>query len=418
MDIKPHIRSALEHIESHLYEPLNIDSISRAGMVSAMQLYRDFYNITGHSVKEYMRKRRLSNALALLKHSDQTIADIAYVCGYSSQQAFCKCVKSATGQTPLEYRESDCFYYFPKFDGGTLHQIHVAAEHIPETTLVRFGHHQYRGIEDRAIRYLFSLLPDYSGRIFGRNGKQEGSWFYYELYLTDAERYMENLQNSKFDYIGTRPAYSATLAVTPTQNNDDRINAAWDYLYTDWLKTSMFVQAELPYFEEYIHKNGTVKKLVLYLPVARRNDYDKIRIRYCEEMAFLVSRQRGKNAEELASKVVMDFLSSHYPYLVKSTTIFYVVKKDPECICGVKLEQELRLPQGKELERLHLPDGRYAILEGGCCSDSSVFETMLLSWMTEMGIERDPAAEVFTLYETDGGFEQENIKTLIFCKLQ
>lgn len=417
MDIKPHIRSALEHIESHLYEPLNIDSISRAGMVSAMQLYRDFYNITGHSVKEYIRKRRLSNALTLLKHSDQTIADIAYACGYSSQQAFSKCVKSATGQTPLEYRESDCFYYFPKFDGGTLHQIHVAAEHFPETTLVRFGHHQYRGIEDRAVRYLFSLLPDYSGRIFGRNGKQEGSEFYYELYLTDAERCTRVLQNSKFEYIGTRPAFSATMAAACAQNNDDRINAAWDYLYTDWLKTSMFEQADMPYFEEYIHKHGTVKKLVLYLPVERRNDYDKIRIRDCEGMDFLVSRQKGKNAEEMASKAVMDFLNSYYPYLVKSARIFYVVQKDLECTCGVKLEQDLRQPQGKGLEILHLPGGRYAILEGGCCSDSSVYETILLSWMTELGIERDPAAEAFTLYETDGTFEQENIKTLIFCKL-
>jgi AraC family transcriptional regulator len=417
MIIKPHIRSALEHIEDHLSEPLNIQHISRAGMVSAMQLYRDFYNITGHSIKEYIRKRRLSNALALVKHSDQSIADIAYAWGYSSQQAFCKCVKAATGQTPLEYRGSDCFYYFPRFDGAVVYQIHVSAERIPETVGVRFRHHQYRGIEDRALRYLLSLLPDFNGRIFGRNGTQEGTQFYYELYLTDAEEYAGILQNSRFDYMGAKPAFSATLAAASVDNNDERISSAWDYLYTDWLTASMFEQADKPYFEEYVHRNGAVTKLVLYLPVARRKDYDKIRIMDCEEMLFLVSRQKGIKAEESASLAVMKFLTQHDPYLVKTAREFYVAHKGMEYTCGVKLEKELHLPPGNGLELLRLTGGRYAVLEGGCCGDSSVYETVLLAWMTESGLERDKAAEIFAVYETDGSYEQAHIKTRIYGKL-
>lgn len=38
---------------------------------------------TGHSVKEYIRKRRLSNACAMRRYSRATLAEIALANGYS-----------------------------------------------------------------------------------------------------------------------------------------------------------------------------------------------------------------------------------------------------------------------------------------------------------------------------------------------
>ena len=67
--------------------------LSNVGYASHAKLYRSFYSLTGHSVKEYVRKRRLSNALALIKTSDMGLADIAFQCGYSSHQALCRAVR-------------------------------------------------------------------------------------------------------------------------------------------------------------------------------------------------------------------------------------------------------------------------------------------------------------------------------------
>lgn len=296
-------------------------------------------------------------------------------------------------------------------------QITVATETIPQMICLRYYHSQIRGIENRMVNYLLSLLPDYKGRILGRIGKQLDNRVCYELYIELYGETLEKLKNSDFVGFTIIHEQTATFAKTTVKNNDDEINTAWDYLYIDWLKTSMFEQSDKQYFEEYICKEGKIKKLVLYLPVKKRNDYNKISLKSFDKMIFLVSRKSGINAEENASKAVMEFLSSHYPYLVKTTRAFFVAKNAMEYTCGVKLEKELCLPQDNELEILHLDGGNYAIFEGDCCGDSSVYETILLSWINENSFDKDTTS-VFTIYETDGSFEKEYIRTKIFVKMK
>ncbi len=63
-----YMSSLIRYIENNLISDLDIERLTNAGYVSHTQLYRDFYSLTGHPVKEYIRRRRLSNALALLRH--------------------------------------------------------------------------------------------------------------------------------------------------------------------------------------------------------------------------------------------------------------------------------------------------------------------------------------------------------------
>ena len=76
------ISNLFHYIENNMPDDIDTVLLRNIGYVSHTQLYREFYNLAGHSVKEYIRKRRLSNALALVKTSDFTFADIAYQCGY------------------------------------------------------------------------------------------------------------------------------------------------------------------------------------------------------------------------------------------------------------------------------------------------------------------------------------------------
>ena len=72
----------LAELEQNIASDLSVDRLAEAGRLSRTQLYREFYNTTGHSVKEYVRKRRLSMALALIKHTDMPLAKIADECGF------------------------------------------------------------------------------------------------------------------------------------------------------------------------------------------------------------------------------------------------------------------------------------------------------------------------------------------------
>ena len=409
--------SILEAMEQNLAGDLKVEELAEAGFLSRTQLYREFYSATGHSVKEYVRKRRLSRALTLIKHTDMPLLRISQDCGFGSQQALCKGVKAATGQTPMQYKAGGDEYYFPALQGHDAGRpaqtVTVSTETIPPTLRLLYYDSRLQGIENRALAWLFAERPGYRGRIFGRNGKQKGSKLCYELYI--------EADNTD------QPAVTGTFAKTICQNHEPEITAAWDYLYDSWLKTSMFAQTEQPWFEEYIHTNGQVKRLTLYLPVQKRPGFHKIQLCRCGDMHFLVSRKSGAHAEEAASKAVMEFLAAHHPRLAQTARQFYVstaqdggpglrLMQGKSYACGIALPSLLQLPPGCGMEIVTWPAGEYAVLEGDCCGDSGTYQSVLATWMEGMGLQ---AAEgTFAVYEADGGFDTQNIRVKIYSQVK
>ena len=77
MQKRAYIHAMLSYIEDHLSEDLKPESIAGGHFISVSQLYRDFYAFTGHSVKEYIRKRRISNACEKIKCSELPLTVIA-----------------------------------------------------------------------------------------------------------------------------------------------------------------------------------------------------------------------------------------------------------------------------------------------------------------------------------------------------
>lgn len=64
------VRRAMDYMEEFLDEPLDLSDIAKTAGVSVAHLYRVFYSLTGHPVKEYIRKRRTSEAAGLLRTTD------------------------------------------------------------------------------------------------------------------------------------------------------------------------------------------------------------------------------------------------------------------------------------------------------------------------------------------------------------
>ena len=378
-------------LEENLAEDLSVERLARAGHFSRSQLYREFYNATGHSVKEYVRKRRLSKALALIRHTDMPLTQIAHACGFGLPQALCKSVKAATGLTPAQYRDSGEEYYFPAYSQGRQAQVvTVTSETIPPTLRLRYYDSNPQGIENRALAQLFAERPGYRGRIFGRGGRQESTRHCYELYIeSDAP---------------DQPAFSGTFAKTSCDNNESDIGAAWDYLYNTWLKNSMFAvpaaqpRNAQPFFEEYIHTDGHIKRLQLYLPVLKRPGFHKIQLQHCEETHFLVAGGTGPDAETEAAAAVAAFLAARQPCLAREARRLYV--SATASITGIQLQAPMELPPGCGLYVLTQPAGEYAVLEGGRCGDTGAYRAVLAAWIDGMGLraEREP----FALYEMAG----------------
>lgn len=408
MKTKTYIKKIIDKIEQSLSEKINIEHLSQEYFVSPRQLYRDFYSHTGHSIHEYIRKRRMSKALSLLKHSPMSISDIAYLCGYSSQQAFCKHIKSSVGMTPNEYRNhKNTHYYFPIYKENSLRQIHIEAKTIPHMLCIKFYHSKLSGIEDRAVDDLAAILPDYSGKLLGRNGRQQGSKFCYELYIEYDEQLIKTLEQSLCRNFFITPSYRGVFAYTSVKNNELEINEAWKFLYSDWLKHSMYEIDDIPYFEEYIKKGNIIKKLILHLPVRPRENFHKITIDLFDDRLFIVSEKTGIHGETSASNTVMSFIGKNHSYLFHTQKEYYVSKKGESCTCGMGLKNPIYIPDDKSMKLLTVQGGLYAVLEGSCLGSGEEYESVLLQWLKENGFE--VIGTPFSIYDTSRGTGQSEI---------
>ena len=52
-----------------------------------------------------MRRIKIEKAMVLLKHSNQTLTEIAFLCGFSDQSHFSKTFRITTGFKPNEFRK-------------------------------------------------------------------------------------------------------------------------------------------------------------------------------------------------------------------------------------------------------------------------------------------------------------------------
>ncbi len=105
MDYFERIQDSIEYIEEHLQNELLITKVSSASYFSAFHFQRLFHAITGFSVQQYIRNRRLSEAALLLESTSKNILEIAISFQYGSQEAFTRAFANYLGVTPSKYRK-------------------------------------------------------------------------------------------------------------------------------------------------------------------------------------------------------------------------------------------------------------------------------------------------------------------------
>lgn len=98
------LQVALDYMEDHLEEQVTIEGIAEAAMMSPFHFQRVFQALTDMSVKEYIRKRRLTLAAYDLAKTDRKIIDLALQYGYETPESFSKAFRKQHGISPREAR--------------------------------------------------------------------------------------------------------------------------------------------------------------------------------------------------------------------------------------------------------------------------------------------------------------------------
>ena len=103
------IENAVEYIETHLGEPLDLEQIASQCGYSRYHFHRMFVNITGMTVHTYVTRRRLTEAARLLVSTDRPILDIALSTGYETQRSFTVAFKALFHCSPHAFRRKNEF---------------------------------------------------------------------------------------------------------------------------------------------------------------------------------------------------------------------------------------------------------------------------------------------------------------------
>ncbi len=98
--------SAIDYMEKHMEEQLDIEEAAKAAYSSTFHFQRMFHMLTGMTVAEYMRKRKLTFAAQELAMSSAArVLDVALKYGYDSPESFAKAFRRVHGITPSAARE-------------------------------------------------------------------------------------------------------------------------------------------------------------------------------------------------------------------------------------------------------------------------------------------------------------------------
>ncbi|MFH1496878.1 MAG: AraC family transcriptional regulator [Verrucomicrobiota bacterium] len=102
----PLVARAMDEIDMHLSETIEVESLATELGVSQTHLNRLFKAATRTTVGHYIRGRRLESAMHLLTHTTIPIKGIAWQVGIPDAQHFNKFIRAHFGQSPRSLRAS------------------------------------------------------------------------------------------------------------------------------------------------------------------------------------------------------------------------------------------------------------------------------------------------------------------------
>ncbi len=100
------INKAIEYMEEHLCEDISVETVAAHVYSSYSNFARIFYLITGVTMTEYIRNRRLSLAGRELLNTDVKVMDVALKYRYDTPESFAKAFSRFHGIAPSEAKRN------------------------------------------------------------------------------------------------------------------------------------------------------------------------------------------------------------------------------------------------------------------------------------------------------------------------
>ncbi len=248
------MRRALDHIDQHLEDPLDLEAISAVAAFSKFHFHRQFAATFGLSVHRYVQLSRMKRAsFRLAFRDDQSVTQIAMDAGYDAPDAFARAFRQRFGQSPSSFRETPDWERWHAAFGPLTHARSRLMQQsfnpddvvIREVEAVPVAIMEHRGPPDKigatiqrfiAWRKANGLSPQVSAtfNIFHSDPRSTEPDDYRLDLCVGTERLFDAAEHGLA--AGRIPA--GRCAVLRIVGNTDNLESAALYLYRDWLPQS------------------------------------------------------------------------------------------------------------------------------------------------------------------------------------
>jgi len=264
MNMLERMNTAIEYIEAHLLEQLHMPTIAKVAGTSESEIQKTFYALTGISIVEYIRRRRLSLAGFELQKREKSVLEIALEYGYSSPDSFTRAFRQMHGTTPSAVKNGGCLLksYGKITFVLTIKGVNALNYKILKKEQMRIvGIKKWFSVENdsqmREIPKMWDAVSDgikkrivslsnHDGAVGLCADMYDGGFDYWIGCMSD-KACPEGLEEI------TIPAASWAVfeIIGPVRPLPNAMQDIWKRIYSEWLPNSMYEHAMLPEIEYY-----------------------------------------------------------------------------------------------------------------------------------------------------------------------
>ncbi len=273
MDWLKGMNAAVGYIEENLAETISYETLSRISGCSASEFSRIFAFMAGMPVSEYIRRRRLSQAVFDIQNSREKIIDIALKYCYESPNAFTRAFRELHGTTPLSARKTGISLktYPPITFALTIKGVNEMNFRIEKTDSFQIVGKKCDGGFDKWLNFNKSDLPYLTSASLIK-----APFWYVGGYYLNRRNEDSCIIGAKLE--GTAPENMDVETIAPAawavfsfvfRPGEDAAGETYARVLTEWLPQSGYTRDETaPYLEVYGYE---AKCFEIWVPVLKKN---------------------------------------------------------------------------------------------------------------------------------------------------
>lgn len=260
------LNHVIDYIEEHLTDDdLSLEIISEYAGVSDYHFKKIFFYLSGFTLSEYIKNRKLSEASMDLLHGGK-VTDVAYKYGYQSMDGFTRAFKKWSGLLPSDVTKKSISKTFPKLsfiikvNGGINMEFRI--EDKPAFNLVGVSKRvpmQYEGVNNEIVNLARSITDKQREEMHSLQNIEP-----YEVvnasYDSDAnflkeEGFLTHLigilttENQVSHLLEKVPVKAYTWAIFPNEGSfPSTLQETMAKIYSQWLPSSNYEVINAPTF--------------------------------------------------------------------------------------------------------------------------------------------------------------------------